>query len=37
VPVGELIFANVLDAPNGIPNVPAVQQVAVARFAYCTN
>ncbi len=30
-------FANVLDAPNGIPNVPAVQQVAVARFAYCTN
>ena len=30
-------YANVLDAPNGVPNVPPARQIGIARFAYCTN
>jgi hypothetical protein len=30
-------YATLLDASSGVPNVPPVRQVAIARFAYCTN
>jgi hypothetical protein len=30
-------YSTLLDAPNGVPNVPAARQIGIARFEYCSN
>jgi hypothetical protein len=30
-------YSALLDAPNGVPNVPTVRQVDIARFEFCSN